>query len=69
VQWLNTIGDAFAFLAVDLPAVLERLGRFFGEQVWPVFLEVLGQPLLWLGIDVSLVQPRRAAVRARGLEG
>jgi hypothetical protein len=54
LQWLSTIGDAiadaFAFLAIDLPAVLERLGRFFGEQVWPIFLEVLTQPLLWLAV-------------------
>ena len=54
LQWLSTIGDviarAFAFLAIDLPAVLERLGRLFSEQVWPIFLEVLGQPLLWLAV-------------------
>jgi len=54
VQWLSTIGDAiaaaFAFLAIDLPAVLERLGAFFSQQVWPIFLEVLTQPLLWLAV-------------------
>lgn len=54
VQWLrgiaDAIADAFAFLAIDLPAVLERLGTFLSEQVWPTFLEVLGQPLLWLAV-------------------
>ncbi|HZA03242.1 MAG TPA: hypothetical protein VE617_01660, partial [Propionibacteriaceae bacterium] len=43
VQWLRGIADAFAFLAIDLPAILERLGTFLSEQVWPTFLEVLGQ--------------------------
>jgi hypothetical protein len=54
VQWLNNVGDvvaeAFAFLAIDLPAVLERLGAFVRDQVWPIFLDVLTQPLLWLAV-------------------
>ena len=54
VQWLRSIGDAIAdalaFLAIDLPAVLERLGVLFRDQVWPIFLEVLTQPLLWLAV-------------------
>ena len=40
----------FAFFAIDLPAMLERLGEFFADQVWPIFLEVLTQPLLWLAV-------------------
>jgi hypothetical protein len=53
-QWLRAFGDQiaefFAIFAIDLPAVLERLGAFLADQVWPIFLEVLGQPLLWLAV-------------------
>ena len=54
MQWLATIkdaiADALAVLAIDLPAILDRLGDFFSDQVWPLFLEVLAQPLLWLAV-------------------
>lgn len=54
VQWLSSVGDRvaelFAVLAIDLPAVLERLGTFLTDQVWPTFLEVLGEPLIWLAV-------------------
>ena len=30
--------------------MLERLGVLFRDQVWPIFLEVLTQPLLWLAV-------------------
>ncbi len=54
LQWLRAAGDRvadwLAVFAIDLPAVLERLGAFLVDEVWPVFLEVLAQPLLWLAV-------------------
>ena len=54
VQWLaglrNQIAEFLAVFAIDLPAVLERLGTFFSDQVWPIFVDVLTAPLLWLAV-------------------
>jgi hypothetical protein len=54
VQWLvavkNEVAEFLAIFRIDLPAVLERLGTFFAEQVWPVFVDVLTAPLLWLAV-------------------
>ena len=54
LQWLSTIRDAIADAFVvpgHRPAGGARAARpFFGDQVWPIFLEVLAQPLLWLAV-------------------
>ena len=54
VQWLaaikNEVAEFLAIFRIDLPAILERLGTFFAEQVWPIFLDVLTAPLLWLAV-------------------
>lgn len=54
LAWLrgigNRIAEFFARFAIDLPAVLERVGTFFADQVWPILLEVVTQPLLWLAV-------------------
>ena len=53
-QWLvavkNEVAEFLAVFAIDLPAILERLGTFFAEQVWPIFVDVLTAPLLWLAV-------------------
>ncbi len=54
VQWLvavkNQVAELLAIFKIDLPAVLEQLGTFFAEQVWPIFVDVLTAPLLWLAV-------------------
>jgi hypothetical protein len=54
VQWLvavkNEVAEFLAVFAIDLPAILERLGTFIAEQVWPIFVDVLTAPLLWLAV-------------------
>jgi hypothetical protein len=54
MQWLaavrNEIAEFLAIFRIDLPAILERLGRFFADQVWPIFVDVLTAPLLWLAV-------------------
>ena len=55
VQWLSSIGDAIAErpgLPRHRPAARARAARraLFRDQVWPIFLEVLTQPLLWLAV-------------------
>ena len=46
----DALGRALAVFHVDLPAVLVKLGEFFVDQVWPVFWEVLSQPIIWLAV-------------------
>jgi hypothetical protein len=54
VQWLvavkNQAAEFLAIFKIDLPAILERLGTFFAEQIWPIFADVLTAPLLWLAV-------------------
>ena len=54
VQWLvavkNQLAEFLAIFRIDLPAVLEQLGTFFTDQVWPIFVDVLTAPLLWLAV-------------------
>ena len=54
MQWLaavrNEVAEFLAIFAIDLPAILERLGTFFTEQIWPIFVDVLTAPLLWLAV-------------------
>jgi hypothetical protein len=54
MQWLaavtNEVAEFLAIVAIDLPAIVERLGTFFTEQVWPIFVDVLTAPLLSLAV-------------------
>lgn len=54
MAWLRGLEDALAHVlarfAIDLPAVVARLAAFVADEVWPTFLDVLGQPLLWLAV-------------------
>ena len=54
VQWLVMIKDRlaefFSIFAIDLPAILTTLTEFFTDQIWPLFVDVLSQPLLWLAV-------------------
>ena len=52
--WGAAVRDAAAaFLArfaIDLPAVLDAIGRVLSEDVWPVAWDVVSQPVLWLAV-------------------
>jgi hypothetical protein len=52
--WLDSLRDTlagfFAIFRIDLPQILVAIGRLFAEQVWPVFWEVLSQPIIWLAV-------------------
>lgn len=52
--WFASVTDAaasfFAIFQINLPAVLTQLTAFFAEQVWPVFYDVISQPLIWLAV-------------------
>ena len=54
MQWLaaveNQVAEFLAIFRMDLPAILEWLGDFFAEQVWPIFVDVLSAPLIWLAV-------------------
>ena len=54
LQWFAVVKDELseflARFAIDLPAILAALGRFLIERLWPVFWEVLSQPILWLAV-------------------
>ena len=52
--WLAAIQDGlarfFAVFKINLPEVISRLVAFFNEQVWPIFVEVVSQPIIWLAV-------------------
>ena len=54
LQWLAEIQDAaarfFAVFKIDLPELVTRTWAFFTDQVWPILIDVVGQPLLWLAV-------------------
>lgn len=54
VQWLSTLRDTLlsplAWLAVDLPDLVLRAGRYVVDAIWPVVADVVLQPLLWLAV-------------------
>jgi hypothetical protein len=54
MQWLAEIKDAvasfLAIFAIDLPEILTRVTSFLSEQVWPVLVDVVAQPMLWLAV-------------------
>ena len=62
MQWLaaveNQVAEFLAIFRIDLPAILEWLGDFFAEQVWPIFVDVLTVPLLWLAVAALIFGSR-----------
>ncbi len=53
-SWWDGVGAAvgrfFARFAIDLPQIVDRVFAFIADQVWPVFWEVLSQPIIWLAV-------------------
>ena len=54
MQWLAEIQDAaarfFAIFKIDLPEILTRTWAFVSDQVWPILIDVVAQPLFWLAV-------------------
>ncbi len=54
MQWLADLRDRLAeFLAalrIDLPALLVAAERVWSEVIWPLAVDVLAEPLLWLAV-------------------
>jgi hypothetical protein len=53
-QWLTEVRDAlgrfFAIFKIDLPEILSKAWGLFSEQIWPVLIDVVAQPLFWLAV-------------------
>lgn len=62
--WLGSVRDALArvlaVFQIDLPQLLLSVGHFLSTQAWPVFLDVVGQPIVWLAV-AALVYGSRAS--------
>jgi hypothetical protein len=54
MQWLTEVRDAlgrfFAIFRIDLPEILSKAWGLFSEQIWPVLIDVVAQPLFWLAV-------------------
>src|SRR5699024_9128159 len=54
VQWTDDIGTAIASFAEGLglswPVLLADLGTFLQDTVWPLLLNALVQPIIWLAV-------------------
>ena len=54
MQWLTEVRDAlgrfFAIFRIDLPEILSNAWGLFSEQIWPVLIDVVAQPLFWLAV-------------------
>jgi hypothetical protein len=54
MQWLaeikNTLARFFAIFKIDLPEILTQTWAFLSDTVWPVVLDVIAQPMLWLAV-------------------
>jgi hypothetical protein len=54
MQWLAAIKNAlaafFAIFKIDLPEILTRISAFITDTIWPVLVEVIAQPMLWLAV-------------------
>jgi hypothetical protein len=54
MQWLaaikNALADFFAIFKIDLPEILTRIWSFITDTVWPVLVDVIAQPMLWLAV-------------------
>jgi hypothetical protein len=54
LQWLAELQDlaarVFAIFQIDLPEVMTRAWAFFSDEVWPILIDVVAQPLFWLAV-------------------
>jgi len=54
MQWLaaikNVLAEFFAVFKIDLPEILTRTWAFIADTVWPVLVDVIAQPMLWLAV-------------------
>ncbi len=54
LQWFDQMGVAIAGLAEQLgirwPALVAALGRFVSDVLWPLTLDALVQPVVWLAV-------------------
>jgi len=54
LQWLaaikNALADFFAIFKIDLPEILTRTWAFIADTIWPVLVDVVAQPMLWLAV-------------------
>ncbi len=52
--WLAAVKEGlasiFAVFQINLPAILVQATDFFWNHLWPVFWEVLSQPIIWLAV-------------------
>lgn len=52
--WLAAVKEGlasiFAVFQINLPAILVQATDFFWNHMWPVFWEVLSQPIIWLAV-------------------
>jgi hypothetical protein len=50
-QWLVEIQNILARLVgINVPEIVSRAWAFVTDQIWPVIVDVLAQPLLWLAV-------------------
>jgi hypothetical protein len=54
LQWLAELQGVaarfFAIFKIDLPEIVTRTWAFFTNQVWPILIDVVAQPLFWLAV-------------------
>jgi hypothetical protein len=51
LQWLVEIQHTVArFIMINLPEIVTRAWALVTDQIWPVIVDVLAQPLLWLAV-------------------
>jgi hypothetical protein len=54
MQWIAEIkaavADFLAIFSIHLPEIVARVTRFLSEQIWPVLVDVIAQPMLWLAV-------------------
>jgi len=50
-QWLVEIQNILARLVgINVPEIVSRAWAFVSDQIWPIIVDVLAQPLLWLAV-------------------
>lgn len=53
-SWLDrlsaALGGFFSLFTIDLPEVLDVMGRFLRDTAWPSFLDVMVEPVAWLAV-------------------
>lgn len=58
-QWYDTAIQALAqMVPFDLPQVLTAIGSFVADVAWPVFWDVISQPLAWLALTALVFGSR-----------